>query len=493
MSYHHDGFSLDLSRLRVSPEDLQALSFTDAFREMRELEAGAIANPDEGRMVGHYWLRAPELAPTPEIRDAIVDCRARVASFAADVNRGAVKPERAPRFQRVLHIGIGGSALGPQLVCDALGDGLPVSFLDNTDPDGIDRLLAKQELAETLTVVVSKSGGTKETKNGMLETAAAYAARGLSFDRHAVAITGEGSELDRHAAQFLARFPMWDWVGGRTSVLSAVGLLPAALAGVDTDALLEGARAMDAVTRRDSLMENPAAMLAAAWQLCQEKSMVVLPYKDALQLLARYLQQLIMESLGKRCDRDGNVVNHGLTVYGNKGSTDQHAYLQQLIDGPDDFFITFLEVLRDRAGAPIEVEEGITSGDYLFGFLHGTREALAGRESLLLTIDRVDARSLGGLIALYERAVGLYAARANINAYHQPAVEAGKRAAADILSLERRTLAWLAQHGSGTAPAIAKDLGSDDVEIVYRILVHLAANPHHGVEQRNDVFVRSST
>ncbi|HZO14769.1 MAG TPA: glucose-6-phosphate isomerase, partial [Polyangiaceae bacterium] len=266
MSYHHDGFSLDLSRLRASPEDLAALSFADAFREMRELEAGAIANPDEGRMVGHYWLRAPELAPTLEIRDAIIECRARVASFAADVNRGAVKPERAPRFQRVLHIGIGGSALGPQLVCDALhGEGLPVSFLDNTDPDGIDRALAKQELADTLTIVVSKSGGTKETRNGMLETASAYAARGLSFDRHAVAITGEGSELDRHAANFLARFPMWDWVGGRTSVLSAVGLLPAALAGIDIDGLLEGARAMDQVTRREA--DNPAAMLAAAWQL----------------------------------------------------------------------------------------------------------------------------------------------------------------------------------------------------------------------------------
>jgi len=490
MSYHHDGFSLDLSRLRASPEDLAALSFADAFREMRELEAGAIANPDEGRMVGHYWLRAPELAPTLEIRDAIIECRARVASFAADVNRGAVKPERAPRFQRVLHIGIGGSALGPQLVCDALhGEGLPVSFLDNTDPDGIDRALAKQELADTLTIVVSKSGGTKETRNGMLETASAYAARGLSFDRHAVAITGEGSELDRHAANFLARFPMWDWVGGRTSVLSAVGLLPAALAGIDIDGLLEGARAMDQVTRREA--DNPAAMLAAAWQLCRGKNMVVLPYKDALQLLTRYLQQLIMESLGKRCDRDGNVVHHGLTVYGNKGSTDQHAYLQQLIDGPDDFFITFIEVLRDRAGAPIEVEEGITSGDYLFGFLHGTREV--ARESLLLTIDRVDARSLGGLIALYERAVGLYAARANINAYHQPAVESGKRAAADILALSRRTLAWLAQHGSGTAPEIAKGVGSDDVEIVYRILVHLAANPHHDVERRDDVFVRSST
>src|SRR5262249_20894266 len=149
-------------------------------------------------------------------------------------------PQRASRFANVLVVGIGGSALGPELVAAALGspaDRMRPFFLDNTDPEGIDRVFAAigDDLPRTLTVVISKSGGTKETRNGMLEAKAQYERLGLDFGRHAVAVTGEASELDRYAIAhgFLARFPMWDWVGGRTSELSAVGLLPAALQGLD--------------------------------------------------------------------------------------------------------------------------------------------------------------------------------------------------------------------------------------------------------------------
>src|SRR5205814_643065 len=143
-----------------------------------------------------------------------------------------------------------------------------------------------------------------------------------------------------------------------------------------------------------------------------------LPYKDHLELFARYLQQLVMESLGKAHDRSGKIVHQGITVYGNKGSTDQHAYVQQLREGPNDFFITFVEVLRDRSGPSMRVEDGVTSGDFLLGFLHGSRRALfeADRESMTITVEQVDARTVGALIALYERAVGLYASLININA-----------------------------------------------------------------------------
>src|SRR5262249_36368971 len=160
-------------------------------------------------------------------------------------------------------------------------------------------------LERTLTVVVSKSGGTKETRNGMLEAERAYRARGLDFGRHAVAVTGEGSELDRHATAqgWIARFPMWDWVGGGTSEAEPRGLLPAALQGVDIDAFLGGARDMDEVTRVRDVAKNPAALLALMWHQVTggrgKKDMVVLPYKDRLLLFSRYLQQLVMESLGK--------------------------------------------------------------------------------------------------------------------------------------------------------------------------------------------------
>jgi glucose-6-phosphate isomerase len=327
----------------------------------------------------------------------------------------------------------------------------------------------------------------------MLEAKAQYDRLGLSFAKHAVAVTGAGSELDKVAIGegFLARFPMWDWVGGRTSELSAVGLLPAALQGLDVEAMLAGARATDEATRSRETRKNPAAMLALAWYSATggagKKDMVLLPYKDRLELFSRYLQQLVMESLGKRLDRDGKEVHQGIAVYGNKGSTDQHAYVQQLRDGLDNFFVTFLEVLRDRSPerAAMEVEPGVTAGDYLSGFLQGTRRALteSGRESLTITIDAVDAFRMGALIALYERAVGLYATLVNINAYHQPGVEAGKKAAQAVIDLQGKALAAL-RAGRGkdhSVEEVARAAGTDDLETIFSILRHLAENPDRGV------------
>jgi glucose-6-phosphate isomerase len=490
------GFRLDVSRMDL-PEDLlarEAARLSAAGDAMEALEAGAVANPTEGRRVGHYWLRAPERAPSAAIAREIRETRERVESFAARVRAGEVRPHGGGRFEQLLVVGIGGSALGPQLVAEALGQagtGLSPRFLDNTDPDGMDRVLAALPLARTLTVVISKSGGTPETRNGMLEAEAAYRARGLDFPSHAVAVTQAGSRLDVHAAEraFLARFPMWDWVGGRTSVLSAVGLLPAALLGIDVGGLLEGAARMDELTRVRDGARNPAALLALAWLYAGggrgTKDMVILPYKDRLASLGRYLQQLVMESLGKGRDLDGHAVHQGIAVYGNKGSTDQHAYVQQLRDGLPNFFVTFVQVLRDRAGAGLEVDEGITSGDYLHGFLVGTRRALhdKGRPSLVITLRELDARGLGMLIALYERAVGLYASCVRVNAYDQPGVEAGKQAAAAVLDIQRRLVADLRRRGAagGTCEALARSAGVDDVETAFLVLEHLAANPARGV------------
>jgi glucose-6-phosphate isomerase len=274
---------------------------------------------------------------------------------------------------------------------------------------------------------------------------------------------------------------MWDWVGGRTSELSAVGLLPAALQGIDIDAMLRGAAECDAVTRRPDTARNPAARLALLWHHATggrgAKDMVVLPYKDRLLLLSRYLQQLVMESLGKRLDLDGKRVEQGLAVYGNKGSTDQHAYVQQLRDGLNNFFAVFIRVL-ESGGDALEVEPGVTSGDYLHGFWLGTRAALAAsdRQSLTITIPRVDPYHVGVLIALFERAVGLYASLVNINAYHQPGVEAGKKAAGDALALQARVRAALTARPQ-TAEQVARVLGrTSETEHVYLLLEHLAAN-----------------
>jgi glucose-6-phosphate isomerase len=317
----------------------------------------------------------------------------------------------------------------------------------------------------------------------MLLVEEAFRKEELDFSKRAVAITMPGSQVDKTAAAqgWLARFPMFDWIGGRTSVLSAVGLLPAALQGLDVDGLLAGAGACDEATRRHELQVNPAALMALMWYHATggkgQKDMVVLPYKDRLLLFSRYLQQLVMESIGKQLDRQGRRVNQGLTVYGNKGSTDQHAYVQQLREGVPNFFAVFIRVL-EAGGSAQKVEPGVTAGDYLHGFLLGTRAALFenGRESMTITVPRVDARTVGALIALFERAVGLYASLVGINAYDQPGVEAGKKAAASVLALQGKVVAALSATPQ-TADQIAGGIGAgDQVETVFLLLEHLAAN-----------------
>jgi glucose-6-phosphate isomerase len=493
--YYHEGLGIyvDVSRIRFADEyaSMMTQKFGQAFVDMEALEQGAIANPDEQRMVGHYWLRDPDLAPSPELKNDIIQTLESIETFARKIHAGEILPPQSPQFTDVLSIGIGGSALGPQFVAEALGATQPpmtIHFIDNTDPAGIDRTLAKlkDRLSSTLVITISKSGGTPETRNGMLEVKHAYEVRGLNFARHAVAVTGIGSKLDEQAKRegWLARFPMHDWIGGRTSELSAVGLLPAALQGIDIRAMLDGAKEMDVATRDRTISNNPAALLALSWYFVGsgrgEKDMVVLPYKDSLLLFSRYLQQLVMESLGKEKDLDGNTVYQGIAVYGNKGSTDQHAYVQQLREGVNNFFVTFIEVLSDRLGDSIQVEPGVTCGDYLSGLLQGTRQALYDnhRDSITVTIPQADARSIGALIALYERAVGFYASLVNINAYHQPGVEAGKKAAASVLDLQRQVMDALKASGSAlTLEALATQIGqAENIETIYRIVRHLDAN-----------------
>ena len=506
LRYPELGFSLDTSLMGMDTAVSAAMQplVDRAFAEIAELEAGAIANPDEKRRVGHYWLRAPHIAPA-ELRELITVPLAALKEFAASVLTGKTANPAGQPFEQVLLIGIGGSALGPQLVSEALGQQakLPLFFFDNTDPAGIDSVLAKlaeKGLAKTLCLVISKSGGTPETRNGMLEAVAAYQSAGLAFGPHAVAVTGKGSQLDNYATEqaFIARFPMEDWVGGRTSVLSTVGLVPAALQGIDIDALLAGAAAMDAETRKPDAADNAAMRLALAWHHAGngkgEKDMVVLPYKDSLVLFSKYLQQLVMESIGKELDREGRTVHQGIAVYGNKGSTDQHAYVQQLRDGVNNFFATFIEVRRGRAGASIEVDPGVTTADYLQGFLRGTRKALheSGRMSMTISIPEVTPFTLGLLIALFERAVSFYASLVNINAYHQPGVEAGKKAAGVFLKLLTAVRGALTDEPR-TAEEIAALL-SPDPEDVYHCLTHLAANgaatPQPGANPASDRFAK---
>lgn len=219
--------------------------------------------------------------------------------------------------------------------------------------------------------------------------------------------------------------------------------------------------------------------------------MVILPYKDRLELFSKYLQQLVMESLGKEHDLDGKIVNQGIVVLGNKGATDQHSYVQQLRDGLNNFFVTFIEVLKDAGGQNLMVESGVSVGDYLNGFYLGTRQALAekDRESITITVNKVSPFIVGVLIALFERAVGFYASLININAYHQPGVEAGKKAAGTVIQTQLQILEFLSKE-SGKAFKVGEIASGieakEEIEHVFKICEHLSANELINIDKSFD-------
>ena len=296
--YPEIGFTIDTSRMDAPAEWSSEMQdkIASAFKDRAAIEAGELMNPDEGRAVGHYWLRNADLAPAEE-GQWIKDVLNGVQTFAKQVLDGDIKAPNDRTFRHVLLVGIGGSALGPQLVGKALlpaNAPVDIHYLDNTDPGGMDLVFEElgDGLAETLVVVISKSGGTAETRNGMLEAEKAFTARGLDFPKYAVAVTGEGSKLDQHAESqgWITRLPMSDWIGGRTSVMSAVGLLPAALLGLDIEQFLAGAAAMDEKTRVDDAATNAAMTLALMWHHAGDgvgkKDMVILPYCDRLDLMS---------------------------------------------------------------------------------------------------------------------------------------------------------------------------------------------------------------
>lgn len=486
------GFSIDFAGMAFDENELAELKprFERAAREMAKLEAGAIKNPDENRRVTHF---------TDRIGYPESELFSEVERFAADVRSGKITGERGDAFDALVVNGIGGSALGPQLMQFAIngpywneksreqrGGSLKIYFLDNTDSAEFRDLLEVMDAPRTLHLVVSKSGGTQETCNNMIAMERFYAERGLDFARHAAAVTMPGSELDKYARErgFLAVFAMAESIGGRTSETSIVGHVPAALTGVDFRRFLAGACAMDELTRNSEAEKNPAMMLAAMWFIAGkgrgDRNMVIVPYSDRLILMSRYLQQLVMESLGKEFDLDGKVVHQGLNVFGNKGGTDAHAFIQQLNDGRDDFFATFIEVLADPA--KLEISDDVTMGDYLHGFLAGLTSALLNRKRQVISIKlpRLDVFALGQLIALYERAVAVYAEFININAFHQPGVQAYKLAAKGVLALRRKLFDALsadpAERRSASEITAAAGLDEADAVTVGDLLDKAALN-----------------
>jgi glucose-6-phosphate isomerase len=425
------GVDLDYSRQRAGALTLRLLAQLAEERGFgewrRALFAGEPINATEGRAVRHAALRAGEAAP-PEVRAAL----ARMRALAADL--GGVR--------RIVHLGTGGSDLGARLLYDALRERsrLEVRFAANIDPLELARALEGAAPESTLVVAVSKTFTTAETLANARAAKAWLAGRG-----RLVAVTANEAAARAFGAREV--LPMWDWVGGRFSVWSAASFSALAALGADTfDAFLAGAREMDRHFLDAPLEKNVPALLAllGAWNVnfLGAATHCVLPYAHALRLLPAYLQQLEMESNGKRVDREGRGLDYATApvVWGAEGTVSQHSFHQLLHQGtqavPCDFIV---------AGASAELDANAEAQARALAFgtadpaLPPHRRYPGNRPSSTLRLGRLDAHGLGALVAAYEHKVFTQGVLWNVNSFDQWGVELGKQLAGEILENQGRT------------------------------------------------------
>ena len=419
------GLRLDYSRQRVGALTLRLLAQLAAERGFAEwraaLFAGEKINVTEGRAVLHTALRAGEDAP------------AEVKSALQKMFRLSKKMREQKPFKRIINLGTGGSDLGPRLVADALGDGvLDVRFVANADPLELGRALAGAEPASTLVVVVSKTFTTQET---MANAAAARRWGCKTFH----AVTANQAAARQFGADEI--LPMWDWVGGRTSVWSAAGFSAMCAIGPAAFAeFLSGAREADEHFLNEPLERNVPALMAllGVWNVnfLGAATQAVLPYAHALRLLPAYLQQLEMESNGKRVDREGRETGYATApvLWGAEGTVSQHSFHQLLHQGtqivPVDFIVAGVDPVLD-ANAEAQAEAlAFGTGDKS---LPSYRQYPGNRPSSTLRLEGLGAKNLGRLIALYEHKVFTQGVLWNINSFDQWGVELGKQLANKIL------------------------------------------------------------
>ena len=413
----------------------QLLSGLEPRLEEAREAVGAMAGKD---MMG--WTELPGRDPAPYL------------AFAA---------EKEGRFDQLLVIGIGGSALGTIALATALlpfgwnelsaqerGQRPRLYVLDNVDPDETAALLRRLDLRRTLVNVISKSGTTAETMAGYLvvreQMTKELGAKALA--EHLVFTTDPASGVLRSIGdqQGVTMFDLPAGVGGRFSVLSAVGLVPAALVGMDVRSLLAGAADMAKTIDGAKGWDDPSALFAGVNYLQDtmfgRRVSVMMPYSARLRDVADWYRQLWAESLGKAQDRNGRTINAGPLPVKSLGVTDQHSQLQLYAEGPDDKLLTFLGVGEFEQELPIpspgpEAEAlsylgGHSVGELMWAEQKATAWALAekGRPSLTITLPRVDAFSVGALLYLLQMATAVAGELYDIDAFDQPGVELSKKA-----------------------------------------------------------------
>jgi len=431
---------------RVALDGLFAIGeHLDLAGAMRRQLDGDIVNPTEGRAALHTALRG-QTSSSQAAGDAHTQALA-----ARERMRDLVAALEASDVTDIVSIGIGGSDLGPRLVVDALaltggrvnGRARPrVHFISNVDGNAAQRVLALLDPARTAAIVISKTFGTQETLlNGGIVR------QWLGDDSRLYAVSTNAQRVAEFGIPSERMLPMWDWVGGRYSLWSAVGFPVALALGMDQfEALLAGAAEMDAHASTAPLRQNLAAWhaLTAVWNrnALQAATQAVLPYDERLKLLPNYLQQLVMESLGKSVHLDGcDVATDTVPVWwGGAGTDTQHSFFQALHQGSQVVPADFIGVLQaDHAHA--------ANHEALLANLLAQTEALANgqgsddphhryagnRPSTLLLLDALTPNSLGMLLALYEHSVYLQSVLWGINAFDQFGVELGKQVASRLL------------------------------------------------------------
>jgi glucose-6-phosphate isomerase len=456
------GLLLDYSRQPVDAEALAALgALADAAGLADAIEAmfrGEAINTTEGRAALHVALRQPRGAQigSAAIEAEVLAERTRMLAFAESIRSGG-------RFDTVINIGIGGSDLGPAMAAQALrhfrggssagARRLPaVHFVANVDGCALSDLLETADPARTLFIVCSKTFTTQETLANA-RMARAWIAERLSeaaVPAHFAAVSVNAAAMDAFGIHPDQRFRMWDWVGGRYSMWSSIGVsLAIAIGAANFEALLAGAHAMDRHFREAPFGENLPVLMAllGVWNIdiVGLPTLAVLPYDSRLARFPAFLQQLDMESNGKRVTRDGESVQHGTApvVWGEPGNEAQHSFFQMLHQGSARAAIDLILTLRSSCAREDLHELALANAlAQAEAFLHG-REGKGvtahqvhegGRPVSTLLLPRLDPASLGALVVLYEHKVFVQSVLWGINAFDQFGVELGKKIATEVLA-----------------------------------------------------------
>ncbi|MDG1394790.1 MAG: glucose-6-phosphate isomerase [Flavobacteriaceae bacterium] len=492
-----DDFYVDFSKNRMTSETMQL--FKELAEEIKLKEAvlsyfeGDTINQTEGRAVMHTALRAPEnskiLVDGVNVIPEIYKVKALMKNFSDAIINGTKKGFSNKAFTDVVNIGIGGSDLGPAMVVDSLafyGNHLKPHFVSNVDGDHVNEVLKTLNPETTLFVIVSKTFTTQETLSNATTIRDWFLKHATQDDvaKHFVAVSTNTAKVEAFGIEPSNIFPMWDWVGGRFSLWSAVGLSISLAVGHDNfESLLEGAHKMDTHFREEEFETNIPTVLAflSIWynNFFEAESEAIIPYTQYLNQFATYLQQAIMESNGKSIDRSGNEVGYdtGNLIWGEPGTNSQHAFFQLIHQGtkliPADFigFTKSLHGNKDHQDKLISnyfaQTEALLNGKTKDEVVaEGTApeiipfKVFAGNKPTnTLLINQLTPESLGKLIAMYEHKIFVQGVVWNIYSFDQFGVELGKQLATKIL--HEINTSSITKHDASTSNLLNHYLGNN--------------------------------